>query len=105
MLGMTETRLGEVREILAGLLADIFGEAARFGPIYMDFDWDEDGFDYVKAHVIYESPDEWLDPEKLVDVLEPLNDRMLEIGVDAIPVVSYIAKSEEQEWLDGAPAD
>ena len=103
---MTEARLNDVREIVAQVLAEIFGEAARFGPIYMGSDVDHDGFEYVTAHVIYESPDESLDVHKMLDVREPLNDRVLALGVDAIPVVSYIAKSEEQDWLgDRAESD
>ena len=42
----------------------------------------------------------------MLAVHEPLNDRVQELGVDAIPVVSYIAKSEEREWLgDRAESD
>ena len=96
---MTDARLNEVRGIVAEVLAEIFGEAARFGPIYMGFDVDHDGFEYVTAHVIYESPDESLDAHKMLDVHEPLNDRVLARGIEAIPVVSYVAKSEEREWL------
>ena len=103
---MTEARLDEVREIVAQVLADIFGDTVRFGRIYMGSLVDHDGFEYVTAHVIYESPDESLDVHKMLDVHEPLNDRVLELGIDAIPVVSYIAKSEEQEWLgDSAESD
>ena len=103
---MTNARLNEVRDIVAEVLAEIFGEAARFGPIYMGSDWDHDGFEYVTAHVIYESPDESLDPHKMLDVHEPLSDRVRALGTDAIPVLSYIAKSEEREWLgDRAESD
>lgn len=103
---MTQERLNEVREILAQVLAEIFGDTVRFRHIYMGSDWDHDGFQYVTAHVIYDSPDELLTGEKMVDVHEPLNDRVRALGIDAIPVVSYIAKSEEREWLgDRAPAD
>lgn len=103
---MTEERLDDVREVVAQVLAEIFGDTVRFGRIYMGSLVDHDGFEYVTARVIYESPDESLDAKKMVSVHGPLNDRVLAIGVDAIPVVSYIAKSEEREWLgDRAQSD
>lgn len=100
---MTDARLNEVREIVAQVLAEIFGDTVRFGRIYMGSDVDYDGFEYVTAHVIYESPDESLDANKMVDVHGPLNDRVRELGIDAIPVVAYVAKSEEREWLGDRP--
>ncbi|MCY4628568.1 MAG: hypothetical protein OXE58_13530 [Acidobacteria bacterium] len=100
---MTEARLNEVREIVAQVLAEVFGGTVRFGRIYMGSTVDHDGFEYVTAHVIYESPDASLTGVKMLDVHEPLNDRVRELGVDAIPVVSYIAKSEEREWLGDSP--
>lgn len=103
---MTDKQLDEVRRILVNVLDEIFGDSVRFGHIYMGSDWDQEGFRYVTAHVVYESPDESLTGEKMVDVHEPLNDRVRALGIDAIPVVSYIAKSEEQDWLgDRAPGD
>ena len=103
---MTQERLNEVREILAQVLAEVFGDTVQFGRIYMGFDVDHEGFEYVTAHVIYESPDELVTGRKVLNVLEPLNDRMRALGTDAIPVVSYIAKAEEREWLgDRAQSD
>ena len=103
---MTQERLNEVREIVAQVLAEVFGDTVRFGRIYMGSDWDHDGFEYVTAHVIHETPDESLDAHKMLDVHEPLNDRVRALGTDTIPVLSYIAKSEEREWLgDRAESD
>ena len=103
---MTDARLNQVREIVAEVLAETFGGTARFGPIYMGSDVDHDGFEYVTAHVIYESPDESLDAHKMLDVIEPLRHRVQELGQNVIPVLSYIAKSEERDWRGAlAPSD
>lgn len=103
---MTQERLNKVRAVLAQVLAEVFGDTVRFGHIYMGSDVDHDGFEYVTAHVIYEAPGASLTGRKVLRVLEPLNDRVRALGVDAIPVVSYIAKSEEREWLgDRAQSD
>ncbi len=60
----------------------------------------------MTAHVIYESPNELLTGQEMVQVHAPLNDRVRALGIDAIPVVSYIAKAEEREWLgDRAESD
>lgn len=95
---MTDARLNEVRKIVAELLTEIFGGTARFGPIYMGSDVDHDGFEYVTAHVIYESADESLDAHKMLDVIEPLRNRVQKLDDNVIPVLSYIAKSEEGVW-------
>lgn len=95
---MTDARLNQVREIVAEVLAEIFGGTARFGPIYMGSDVDHDGFEYVTAHVIYESADESLDAHKMLDVIEPLRNRVQKLGENVIPVLSYVAKSEERDW-------
>ncbi len=95
---MTDARLNQVREIVAEVLVKIFGGTARFGPIYMGSDVDHDGFEYVTAHVIYESANESLDAHKVLDVIEPLRNRVQELDAKVIPVLSYIAKSEERDW-------
>ena len=97
---MTDARLNDVQKIVAQVLGEIFGGTARFGPIHMDSDVDYDGIEYVTAHVIYESADGSLEANKMLDVLEPLRNRVRALGVDAIPVLSYIAKSEERAWRD-----
>jgi hypothetical protein len=83
---------------VAEVLTEIFGGTARFGPIYMGSDVDNDGFEYVTAHVIYESADESLDAHKMLEVIEPLRNRVQELSENVIPVLSYIAKSEERDW-------
>ncbi len=95
---MTDARLNQVRKIVAEVLFEVFRDTARFGPIYMVSDVDHDGFEYVTAHVIYESPDESLDAHKMLDVIEPLRNRVQKLGPNVIPVLSYIAKSEERDW-------
>lgn len=85
------------------MLAEIFGSEAHFGPIYMGSDVAHDGIEYVTAHAIYESADESLDVNKLMAAIEPLRDRVRALGESAIPVLSYVAKSEEREWLGDRP--
>ena len=100
---MTKDRMNEIRDIVAEVLDKAFGNQVRFGPIYMDFDVDHDGTEYVIAHVIYESDDESLDANKTLDVIEPMVDQVEALGESAFPVVSYVAKSEEKEWLGDRP--
>ncbi len=100
---MTDARLNQVREIVAEVLAGVFAGEARFGPIYMGSDVDRDGIEYVTAHAIYESAEYLLDANKVLDVIEPLRNRVRALGESAIPVVAYIAKSEEAEWLGDSP--
>lgn len=100
---MTDARLNQVQKIVAEVLAEIFADEARFGPIYMGSDVDHDGIEYVTAHAIYESADELLDVNKMLAVIEPLRDRVRALGESAVPVLSYVAKSEEREWLGDSP--
>lgn len=96
---MTSARLDRVRRIVAEVLAETFGDEARFGPIYMSSDVDFDGMEYATAHVVFEAPNDHLDVQKMLGVFEPLNDRVKGHGETAIPVLAYISKSDEEEWL------
>ncbi len=96
---MSDARLARVRQIVADVLTEIFGSEARFGPIYMSSDMDFDGMEYAMAHAVFEAPDDHLDVQKRLAVFEPLNDRVREIGETAVPVLAYIRKSDEAEWL------
>ena len=100
---MTQDRMKEIEKIVVEVLEEAFGESVCFGPIYMDSDVDRDGMEYVMAHVIYESEDESLDPDKMLDAMEPVADRVDALGESALPVVTYVAKSEEEEWLGDRP--
>lgn len=69
----------------------------------MGSDVDHDGIEYVTAHAIYESADESLDAHKVLAVIEPLRNRVRALGESAIPVLAYVAKSEERDWLGDRP--
>ena len=93
----------KIREIVADVLHQAFGDDVEFGPIYVDFDVDEDGLKYVMANVIYRSDNELLDAGKTLDVIEPIRHRIEELEEPAFPVLSFIAKSEEEDWLGDRP--
>ena len=96
---MSDARLERVRRIVADVLRETFGSEARFGPIYMSSTVDFDGMEYAMAHAVYEAPDDHLDVQKMLAVFEPLNDRVRALGETAVPVLAYVAKHEEAEWL------
>ena len=100
---MTQNRMDEIRRIVAEVLRGVFADSVRFGRIYMDADVDRDGMEYVTAHVIYESADESLDPDRMLDAMESVVDQVDALGESAFPVVTYVAKSEEEEWLGDRP--
>ena len=98
---MIADKENRIREIVADVLRQAFGDDVE--PIYVDFDVDEGGLKYVMANVIYRSDNESLDAGKTLDVIEPIRHRIEDLEDSAFPVLSFIAKSEEEDWLGDRP--
>ena len=100
---MIANKEDRIREIVADVLHQAVGDEVDFGPIYVDFDVDDEGLKYVMANVIYRSDNESLDAAKTLDVIEPIRHLIEDLEEPAFPVLSFIAKSEEEDWLGDRP--
>lgn len=86
-------RIGKIEKIVRNVLSERF-ENVEIESISVVFDVDEDGDDILRVKVIFDGQTKHLDARKASGVLRHLRPKIAEIGEDAFPIMSYIAKSE-----------
>ena len=95
---MTETKLREVERLIEKLYTETFHEVS-FGPVFARADLDEYGDEYLRIHVIYDSPDKLLDPRKTIGLKVPIKRELEEkLQVTALAVISHVDRAEEPVW-------
>ena len=95
---MTDQKLRAVEELIQRLYDETYKGTVRFGPVFASSDSDDDG-DYIRVHVIYDSPTGSVDPTKTITLLGFIEERLEEeLGITVPAVVSHVDRTEEREW-------
>lgn len=97
---MDEDRLNDIRDLIEEVLKEAYGEKVRFGPFYLRFHVNPHGGEFVKARVFYECDDERVKVQRSFEIMEAIEERMLELGEEAHPLVVLDPMSVHLEWLD-----
>ena len=95
---MTEAKLRAVEELIKRLYDQAYRGKVRFGPVFASSESNGNG-EYIRVRVIYDSPTGQMDPEKIIALLEPIEEHLEdELGITVPALVSHVDHSEEKEW-------
>lgn len=95
---MTEEKLRAVEDLIKRLYDEAYRGGVRFGPVFASSESDWDG-DYIRVHVIYDSPTGSVDPAKTISLLGSIEKSLEEeLGITVPAVISHVDHAEEKEW-------
>lgn len=84
------------RDLLNGKLLECFSNGLSFTDIIVTTQTNLDGEDYLHAYIVFEGDINTLDPAKTLSISTALWLDAKEMGYSAIPIQSFVEKSE---WL------
>ena len=96
---ISEKLMITARDSMRELLNQAFEAKINFEPINVEPRVDHDGEDNIGIVVVFNGPENLLDAAKLNAVSVALGDALGKVGFYNIPVESYIAEDEYEEWL------
>ena len=82
--------------ILQGILSDRFSDDFNFTEIRVEPLTDHDGEDYLHTYIVFEGDWRKLDPGKTLGISTILWPEAIRMGYEAIPIQSFVEKSE---WM------
>ena len=83
----------KLTEVIESVLRERF-DNVEIESISIESDFDEDGDAILRVKVIFDSGQKQLDAHKSSSVLRYMRPKLAEIGEEAFPIISFIAKSE-----------
>lgn len=83
----------KLKNVVEAVLKDSFNDV-EIESVSVEPGFDEDGDKILRVKVIFNDSGKQLDPHRTIGVLRVLRPRFAEIGEDAFPVMSFIAKSD-----------
>ncbi|HER25626.1 MAG TPA: hypothetical protein ENI69_00795 [Rhodospirillales bacterium] len=83
----------KLNAVIEKVLRDIFDDI-DIETITVEPDIDEDGDNILRVRVIFDGENKQLDTHKTSSLLRYMRPKIADIGENAFPVVSFIAKSE-----------
>ncbi len=86
----------KLKEVIESVLRERFGDV-EIETISIEPDFDEDGDAILRVKVMFDGEKNQLDARTASGVLRHMRPRIAEIGEEAFPVISYIAKSEFED--------
>ncbi len=86
----------KLRKVIESVLRERF-DNVEIETVSIESDFDEDGDAILRVKVIFDGEKKQLDARIASGVLRHMRPKMAEIGEEAFPVISYIAKSEIED--------
>ena len=86
--------IAQFGEFIRGLLEERFSEEFTFGPIVVIPRTDHDGQDYLHTHIVFDGDQKNLDPRWTLRLSGRVWPHAERLGFPAIPIQSFVAKSE-----------
>lgn len=83
----------KLKEVIESVLRERF-DNAEIDSITVESDFDEDGDAILRVKVVFDGEQKQLDAHKSSTVLRHMRPKLAEIGEEAFPIISFIAKSE-----------
>ena len=91
---VTEDPTGMIGTMIRELLEEHFKDLFVFDPIVVEVKTDHEGDDYLHTYIVFDGDFDKLDPGWTVDLSEKLWPHTKALGYPAIPIQSFVAKSE-----------
>lgn len=91
---VTEDPTGEIGAIIRRMLEEHFKDTLVFNPIVVEVKTDHEGDDYLHTYIVVDGDFDKLDPGWTMALSGKLWPRARELGYPAIPIQSFVAKSE-----------
>lgn len=83
----------EVERTIVEVLNDQF-DGVVFTKIYITPDRDDEGDEYLLVDAIVDDKQKWPETEKKVGLIRHMCPKLAEVGTEAFPIISFLAKSE-----------
>ena len=91
---ITEDPTGEIGAIIRRMLEEHFKDTLVFNPIVVEVKTDHEGDDYLHTYIVVDGDFDKLDPGWTIDLPGKLWPHARALGYPAIPIQSFVAKSE-----------
>ena len=91
---ITEDPTGEIGMLIRGMVEEHFEDLFVFNPIIVEVKTDHEGDDYLHAYIVFDGDFDKLDPGWTVDLPGKLWPYTKAMGYPAIPIQSFVSKSE-----------
>ena len=82
------------RDLIVAILRERFPDGFNFTDIIVEPRTDHDGETYLHTYIVFEGDIRKFDPAKTLGISTMLWPHSREMGYDAIPIQSYVEKSE-----------
>ena len=90
----------QAKEIIESGLVSLFRGKVRFDTFRARSMLDEANDEFLQVSVVYEGNREELSPGLLNSLHQEIKPQLLAIGIQTVPVISYIDKTEDSEWSE-----
>ena len=104
MTTTSATVTDEVANIVRQTLEEKFGDSLVFDPIEVIPKIDLDGDEYLHIYMVYDGDYELLDTAWTLGLYGLLWPKLIELGVESVPSLSFVEKSDWEEVYEGKPA-
>ena len=96
---VAEDPTGEIGNTIWKMLEEHFQGALVFDPIVVEIKTDHEGDDYIHTYIVYHGGFDELDHDWTMKLSGKLWPRSRELGYPAIPIQSFVPKSEWKHLL------
>ncbi len=94
----------EVANIVRQFLEEKFGDTIVFDPIEVRPRIDHDGDEYLHIYIVYDGDGKLIDPGWSLGFTRLILLKLIELGVESVPTVSFVEKSEWEEVYGTKPS-
>ena len=94
----------EVANIVRQHLEEKFGDSLVFDPIEVIPKIDLDGDEYLHIYTVYDGDRKLLDPAWTLGFTGLIWQKLIELGVESVPTLSFVEKSEWEEVYGTKPS-
>lgn len=94
---ITRDPTGEMGMKIREMLEERFRDLFVFNPIIVEVKTDHEGDEYLHTYIVFDGEFDNLDPEWTGELSVKLWPRATALGYPAIPIQSYVAKSEWEQ--------
>ena len=94
----------EVADIVRQNLEEKFGDTLVFDPIEVRPEIDHDGDEYLHIYMVYDGDRKLLDPAWTLGFTGLIWQKLIELGVESVPTLSFVEKSEWEEVYGTKPS-